>query len=468
MSIHSLLSNLSKIKEPQKLISPFHYRHFHSHQIGMFKCTTNIKSLVCGSNPAQTFANHLSNCTSVRELNQVYGQIIRTYMLELYPGTFQWNNIMRSYVRSEIPSAALKVYLMMLRSGIFPDHYTIPIVLKAACRLLDVVNWRQFHSVVIKNGLESNEFCESALISLYSKAGEFGIARKVFEQNVDRELGSWNAIIGALAQGGNAKEAINMFIKLLKEGFAPDDVTMVSVTSACGRLGNLELGLQLHKCVFQAKTLEKSDILMSNSLVDMYGKCGRMDLAHRVFERVVYRNVSTWTSLITGYAMHGCVSEALDCFRDMRLDGVAPNSVTFIGVLSACVHGGLVSEGKNYFDMMKQTYGINPKIQHYGVMVDLLGRAGLIEEAKVMVERMPMKPNAVIWGALMGACEKYGNVEMGEYVAKKLEELEPWNDGAYVVLSNIYAGVGLWKEVARVREMMNKKRIEKIPGYSSF
>ncbi|RZC77129.1 hypothetical protein C5167_001298 [Papaver somniferum] len=453
-SIHSLLSNLSKIKEPQKLISPFHYRHFHSHQIGMFKYTTNIKSLVSGSNSAQTFANHLSNCTSVRELNHVYGQIIRTYMLELYPGTFQWNNIMGSYVRSEIPSAALKVYLVMLRSGVSPDNYTIPIVLKAACRLLDVVNWRQFHSVVIKNGLESNEFCESALISLYSKAGEFGIARKVFEQNVDRELGSWNAIIGALAQGGNAKEAIHMFIKLLKEGFAPDGVTMVSITSACGRLGNLELGLQLHKCVIQARTIEKSDILMSNSLVDMYGKCGRMDLAHKVFERVVCRNVSTWTSLITGYAMHGCVSEALDCFRDMRLDGVPPNSVTFIGVLSACVHGGLVSEGKNYFDMMKQTYGINPRIQHYGVMVDLLGRAGLIEEAKVLVERMPMKPNAAIWGALMGACEKYGNGRICGKEIRRIRTVERWR-------------VGLWKEVARVREMMKKKRIEKIPGYSS-
>ncbi|KAI3989631.1 hypothetical protein MKX01_036240 [Papaver californicum] len=176
---------------------------------------------------------------------------------------------MRSYARIEIPTAALQVYLMMLRSGLSPDHYTIPLVLKAACRLRDVVNWRLFHSVVIKYGLESNEFCESGLISLYSKAGEFKIARKVFEQNVERKLGSWNAIIGALAKGGNAKEAINMFIKLLKEGFAPDAVTMVSITSACGSLGNLELGLQLHKCGFQAKTLEKSDILMSNSLVDM-------------------------------------------------------------------------------------------------------------------------------------------------------------------------------------------------------
>ncbi|OVA00255.1 Pentatricopeptide repeat [Macleaya cordata] len=389
-------------------------------------------------------------------------------MLDLYPGAFQWNNIMRSYVRLELPCAALRVYILMSQSGVSPDSYTIPIVLKSVCRVLGDVNGHQFHSIAIKNGLESNEFCESGLISMYSKAGEFGNARKVFEQNLDRKLGSWNAIIGGFAQGGHAKEAIHMFIELMKDGFTPDDVTMVSVTSACGSLGDLNLAFQLHKCVFQAKTLEKSDILMSNSLIDMYGKCGRMDLAYKVFEKTVHRDVSTWTSLITGYATHGFVRDALEFFGCMREARVRPNNVTFIGVLSACVHGGMVEEGKHYFDMMKLTYGIVPKMQHYGVMVDLLGRAGLLEEAKEMVEKMPMTANAVIWGALMGGCEKHGSVEMGEFVARKLEELEPWNDGVYVVLSNIYAGAGLWEEVERVREIMKQRKVAKIPGYSSI
>lgn len=320
--------------------------------------------------------------------------------------------------------------------------------------------------MAVKIGLELNEFCESGFISLYAKAGQFNNARKVFDENPDRKLGSWNALIAGLAQTGRAKEAIHMFLELKKNGFLPDDVTMVSVTSSCGSLGDFELALQLHKCVFQAKRLEKSDILMLNSVIDMYGKCGRMDLAYLVFSRMKEKNVSSWTSMIVGYAMHGHVKEALRCFLCMRESGVRPNYVTFVGVLSACVHGGKVEEGKFYFDMMKNSYGIKPNLQHYGCMADLLGRAGLLEEARKMVEEMPMKANVVIWGSLIGACEKFGNVEIGEWVAKHLQELEPWNDGVYVVLSNIYASNGLWEDVERVRRIVKQMKLAKTPGYS--
>lgn len=319
--------------------------------------------------------------------------------------------------------------------------------------------------MAVKIGLELNEFCESGFISLYAKAGQFNNARKVFDENPDRKLGSWNALIAGLAQTGRAKEAIHMFFELKKNGFLPDDVTMVSVTSSCGSLGDFELALQLHKCVFQAKRFEKSDILMLNSVIDMYGKCGRMDLAYLVFSRMKEKNVSSWTSMIVGYAMHGHVKEALGCFLCMRESGVRPNYVTFIGVLSACVHGGKVEEGKFYFDMMN-SYGIKPNLQHYGCMADLLGRAGLLEEARKMVEEMPMKANVVIWGSLIGACEKFGNVEIGEWVAKHLQELEPWNDGVYVVLSNIYASNGLWEDVERVRRIVKQMKLAKTPGYS--
>ncbi|KAK4360957.1 hypothetical protein RND71_019909 [Anisodus tanguticus] len=236
----------------------------------------------------------------------------------------------------------------------------------------------KLHGVAIKNGLETNMYSESGFISLYSKVGDFGNTRKVFDENTERKLGSWNAIIAGLSQGGRAKEAIEMFLELRESGLQPDDVTMVSVTSAYGSLGDLDLASQLHKCVFQAKEMEKSDLLMMNSLIDMFGKCGKMDLAYRVFSRMKERNVSSWTSMIVGYAMHGHVGDALECFRCMREVGVRPNHVTFIGVLSACVHGGMVQEGKYYFNMMKNEYGIAPMLQHYGCLVDLLGRAGLL------------------------------------------------------------------------------------------
>ncbi|CAK9161419.1 unnamed protein product [Ilex paraguariensis] len=415
---------------------------------------------------AKIIAMEVSNCTNIQQLNQLYAHLIRTYFLELNPAPFHWNNIMRSYTRLEFPTKAQHLYIAMSRAGVMPDTYTLPIILKAFSINFDVAMARQFHSVAKKLGLDSNMFCESGFISMYSKAGEFDNARKVFEQNCERKLGSWNALIGGLSQGGRAKQAIAMFMELKKSGLEPDDVTMVTVTSACGCLGDLYLALQLHKCVFQAKSVEKPDVLMLNSLIDMYGKCGRMDLAYKVFSRMEERNVSSWTSMIVGYAVHGQAHDALECFRCMREADVRPNEVTFVGVLSACVHGGTVNEGKYFFNMMKNVYGIVPKLQHYGCMADLLGRAGLLEEARGMVEEMPMKANVVIWGCLMGASEKYENVKMGEWVAMHLQELEPWNDGVYVVLSNIYASKGLWKEVERIRGIMKERRLAKVPGYS--
>lgn len=293
--------------------------------------------------------------------------------------------------------------------------------------------------------------------------GDFCNARKAFDENPNRKLDSWNAVMAGLSQGGQAKEVIAMFLEMRREGFTPDGVTLVSVISSCGSLGNLELALQLHKCAFQA---EKGGLLTLNSIIDMYGKCGRMDLAYKVFYMMKERNVSSWTSMIVGYAMNGFVRDALDCFHSMLNTVVIPNHVTFVGVLSACAHGGKVQEGRHYFDMMQSVYGIRPHLQHYGCMVDLLGRAAHFDEARRMIEVMPMKPNSAIFGCLLGGCEMHGNVEVGEWVAKHLQELEPWNDGAYVVLSNIYAKRGMWIEVEKMRAIMKYRRLEKVPGYA--
>ena len=419
-----------------------------------------------GNDPVALIATQLSNCATVRELNQVYAHVLTTHFLISNPAPFNWNNIVRSYTRLEAPRNALRILVFMLRNGVLPDCYTLPIALKAVCQTFDVNLGKQLHSIAIKIGLQCNEYCETGFLSLYLKAGEFGGARMVFDENPDPKLGSWNAVIGGLSQAGLARDAISVFLNMRRRGFMPDGVTMVSVMSACGNIGDLNLALQLHKCVFQAEAGARTDILMLNSLIDMYGKCGRMDLAYKVFAMMGEQNVSSWTSMIVGYGMHGHVKEALDCFWRMREAGVRPNFVTFIGMLSACVHGGAVQEGRFYFDMMKNVYGITPQLQHYGCMVDLLGRAGLLEDARRIVEEMPMKPNSVVWGCLMGACEKYGNVDMAEWVAKHLQELEPGNDGVYVVLSNIYANRGLWKEVERIRSVMKQGRLAKVPAYS--
>ena len=355
----------------------------------------------------------------------------------------------------------------MVRSDVKPDRYTLPIVTKSAVQTHDLPLGKQFHSVAAKLGFARDEFCESGFITLYCKAGKVRDARKVFDENAERKLGSWNAIIGGLNQAARAKEAVEMFVEMKRNGFEPDDFTMVSVTSACGGLGDLGLAFQLHRCVLEAKPEEKSDVMMNNSLVDMYGKCGRMDLASQVFDEMPERNVVSWTSMIMSYAAHGRTVEALEGFRQMREAGVRPNSVTFLGVLSACVHGGLVEEGKGYFETMKSEFGFEPGLSHYGCVVDLLSRDGRLEEAKVVVEGMPMRPSVVVWGCLMGGCEKFGDVEMAEWVAKHMVELEPWNDGVYVVLANVYASREMWKDVERVRKLMKENKLVKVPAYSS-
>lgn len=354
----------------------------------------------------------------------------------------------------------------MSRCGVSPDHYTLPITLKAVGQVYSFRTSQQLHGVAIRHGLDGNEFVESGLISMYLKAGEFGDAYTVFDESPERKLGSWNAVIAGLSQGGHLKDALLMFLRMRSSGFMPDGVTMVSVISVCGRLGDLKLALQLHKFVFQVEGKRNEDVLMVNSLIDMYGKCGRMDLAHEVFSKMHERNVSSWTSMIVGYAMHGHASEAMECFRAMIEANVIPNHVTFVGVLSACVHGGMVDEGKHCFQMMKNVYGIEPQMQHYGCMADLLGRAGLLEEARNLVEGMPMKPNVVIWGCLLGASERHSDVKIGEWVAKHFLELEPWNDGIYVVLSNVYANRDMWKQVEKIREIMKQRRLAKLHGYS--
>ncbi|KAL2555218.1 Pentatricopeptide repeat-containing protein [Forsythia ovata] len=461
-SLNSYLHKFSRAQNSNNLIIPCHLNHSLAQSIPPWLITGESRESV----DPKTVTTQLSNCTNLKQLNQFHAHIIRTRFLELYPFSFHYNVVIRSYTRLDSPVKALHVYVAMSRVGVTPDEYTIPIVLKAASQNLDYVLGKQIHGISMKCGLETNMHCESGFISLYFKAGKVEDALKVFEKNTDRKLGSWNAVIGGLSQDGRAKEAIRMFMEMVKNGIQPDDITMVSLTSACGSLGDLNLALQLHKCVFQAKSLEKSDILMMNSLIDMYGKCGRMDLASKVFTRMEVKNVSSWTSMIVGYASHGHVGEALECFCRMREFEVRPNHVTFVGVLTACVHGGTVKDGNYYFDMMKNVYGIMPMLQHYGCMVDLLGRAGMLDKAKEMVENMPMKANVVIWGCLMGACEKYGNVKMGEWVAKHLIELEPWNDGVYVVLSNIYASNGMWKEVEGIRDIMKNRKLAKLPAYS--
>ncbi|CAN6456669.1 unnamed protein product [Victoria cruziana] len=409
--------------------------------------------------------SHLQSCTRLSELNQIHCQMIRSGLVDALCSTFLCNNVLRSYVRLGAPWLAFFTFIRMNHAGVSLDNYTFPAILKATTQIFALKEGRAIHGIALRIGLEKDVFVESGLIHLYAKFGEFDDAHQVFNGSPHRKLGSWNAIISGFVQGGRSLEALTMFFELGRAGLVPDDVTIVSVIPACASLGDLDLASQIHGCAIKL-CLTVADVLTQNALVDMYGKCGQMNLAGKVFDEMPRRNVSSWTSMIVGLSVNGLASDALRYFEQMLIAGVKPNHVTFVGVLTACVHAGLVDEGLKYFDNMVHGYRIVPMMQHYGCMVDLLGRAGRLQEAKEMIESMPMKPNVVIWGALLGACEKHTNVEIGEWVAKHLLELEPDSDGVYVVLSNIYASADMWADVQSIRRKMKEGSVAKTPAFS--
>ncbi|KAG1365311.1 pentatricopeptide repeat-containing protein, chloroplastic [Cocos nucifera] len=311
---------------------------------------------------------------------------------------------------------------------------------------------------------ERNAESWNTLIAGLVKCGLLDMARKLFDEMPIKNVVSWSAMISGYAQGDCPSEAFVLFEKMKKLGVRSNLAAIVSMLSACSQLGALEQGRQVHAYIEQNKI--KMDSIIGTALVDMYVKCGCIDKAFEVFDALVPKDVFSWTAMITGLAVNGHGEKALELFAQMELDGVRPNEVTFVGVLCACSHGGLVELAEGYFDSMRAKYGLEPTIEHYGCMVDALGRAGLLEEAVSLAQAVP--PNAVLWGSLLGACWIHGNADVAEYVIDHLIELKPKDGGVYVLLSNIYAMRGRWDEARRTRMLMKSKRLDKIPGRSSI
>lgn len=382
--------------------------------------------------------------------------------------------------------------------GVEPNRFTFPPVLKACARAGLIKEGKQVHGLVVKYGLEFDEFVVSNLLRMYVVCqdlegahmlfngkrwelgsnvvmhnvmidgyvgiGDFGAARQVFDEMTKRSVVSWNSMISGYAQSGYYKEAIELFrdMQMTKERL--NYVTLVSVLPAISRLGAVELGKWVH--LYAEKNKIGIDEVLGSALVDMYSKCGNIEKALDVFDSLPQRNVITWNAMISGLAMHGQAKDALDHFWRMERFGVKPTDVTFIAVLSACSHAGLVHKGRLIFDHMVRVVGLQPKIEHYGCMADLLGRAGLLEKAEKLILEMPMKPDDVILKALLGACKKHGNIRIGNRVARLLMEMVPHDSGAYVALSNMYASLENWEGVSEVRMRMKEMEIKKDPGCS--
>ncbi|KAK8944880.1 Pentatricopeptide repeat-containing protein [Platanthera zijinensis] len=306
----------------------------------------------------------------------------------------------------------------------------------------------------------------NTMIHGYAMSRDLGSARDVFDRMEDRDSISWSSIISAYAQCRKPSEALKLFYEMQLHGIVPDSITMLTVLSACGDLGVLGMGKEIHRLI---KTDGITvDVKLGTALIDMYARCGDIENSLGVFNSMDEKDVLAWSAMIIGLANHGLGKDALDLFSKMVLEGIRPNDMTFVGVLSACNHTGLLSEGKAYFNSMSKLYGIDPKMEHYGCMIDLLGRSGHIENARKLITRMPFDPDAVVWRALLGACRIHKNVDLAEEAIMNLISLEPWVYGHHVLLSNVYAQANQWDDVAKVRSRIRRKSIPKVRGCSSI
>ncbi|XP_017700781.2 pentatricopeptide repeat-containing protein At4g21065-like [Phoenix dactylifera] len=383
------------------------------------------------------------------------------------PNLFSWNAIIRALAASEdrSPSAAFSVYAEMLQRGTLPDKYTFPFLLKACRSSRDLCLGRLGHAHALVLDFVADPFVQTAIVRMYLSCGCLGDAHKAFDGMPHRDVVAWTAMISGLIDQGCHWEALEVLNEMRFSGLdaSPNVATMVSAMSACANVGSLVHAKGLHSYV--EKVGLEGDVFIRNSLIDMYAKCGSIAHAVQVFHSMSERDLHSWTTLITGLASHGFGKEALDVFSQMQRMGVVPDATTFVVVLSACSHAGLAVEGLEIFDSMERVHGVVPELKHYGCMVDLLSRAGLLDRAYKLVSSMPIEPNLAILGALLSACRIHDNLEIAELVSKKIKSICRYKGGVHVLLSNMYANKQQWNEVASIREMTGRDA-SKPPGWS--
>lgn len=406
-----------------------------------------------------------------------------------------WSAIIAGYAQNGNGEVALKLFFQLQSFGLKVDEFILTSVLEACAGLADWKHGKEVHAHIIRIGLDADVVVSNAMIDMYAKCACMKDAHQVFDKMTSRDLVSWNviiagyaqnesfdralkllgqipqpdivswnAIIAGYAQHGQGFEAWKLFHRIRHGEIEPDQFTFASALGACSSLGTLDHGKQVHALVH--RTAFGFNVVVGNALVGMYAKCGSIDDAQKVFDTIYERNVISWTTMIVGCAQHGQGKEALELFDQMLQAGIKPNEITLVGVLTACSHAGLVDKGYYYFNSMNREHGITPRLNHYTCMVDLIARAGFLDMAEEFINKLPIEPDAAIWGALLGAGRIHGNIEQVMHAAECLLEFKLQDAGTYVLLSNIYAASGRWDDVARVRKLMKDRGVKKQPGCS--
>ncbi|CDP04327.1 unnamed protein product [Coffea canephora] len=399
--------------------------------------------------------NMYAKCGSPVEARKVFDEMAERDMVS-------WTAVITGFSQNDRAQEALGLFVEMLRDGFVPNQFTLGSVLKAATAVGEMEG-RQIHAVCLKSGHGDDVYVGSALVDMYAKCGQMEEAKVVFDGLMSKNEVCWNALIAGHARKSEAAIAVRLFSEMKKAGFEATHFTYSSVFAACASIGALEQGKWVHGHL--VKSGLKLIAFVGNTLLDMYGKAGSIEDAHKVFDRLVKRDVVSWNSMLTACAQHGLGRETVECFEEMRSRGILPNEVTFLCVLTACSHSGLLEEGLYYFELMKKLK-LEPDISHYVTMVDLLGRAGQLGHAEKFIKEMPIKPTAAIWKALLGACRMHKNIDLGAYAAEQVFELDPYDSGPHILLSNIYASAGRLRDAANVRKMMNDSGVKKEPACS--
>ncbi|KAG6590282.1 Pentatricopeptide repeat-containing protein, chloroplastic, partial [Cucurbita argyrosperma subsp. sororia] len=375
-----------------------------------------------------------------------------------------WTVLIAGCIRSCRFVEGAKNFSRMLEENIVPNEITL-LSLITECGFvgaLDLGKW--LHAYLLRNGFGMSLALATALIDMYGKCGQVAYARALFNGVEEKDVKIWSALISAYAHASCIDQAFSLFLKMLDSEVKPNKVTMVSLLSLCAEVGALDLGRWTHAYINRHGV--EVDAVLETALINMYAKCGDLKTARCLFDEATRRDIHMWNAMMAGFSIHGCGKEALELFSDMVCHGVEPNDITFISVFHACSHSGLVGEGMKHFDRMVHEFGIVPKIEHYGCLVDLLGRAKRLDAAHSIIENMPMRPNTIVWGALLAACKLHKNLALGEVAARKILELDPENCGYRVLKSNIYASEKRWTDVTSVRETMSHLGMKKEPGLS--
>lgn len=496
------------------------------HGFGAQTLTMHIEMWNQGFRPnSMTYASVLSACTSIYDMEwgtHLHARILRmepnidvfvgSGLIDMYAkcgcleyarrvfdsltehNVVSWTALIGGVAQFGLEEEALILFNKMREVPVAPDEFTLATILGVCSDQKDTFG-KQLHAYIIKLGVHSSVPIGNALVTMYEKSGNIqnavhafelmpirdiiswtamvtafsqaGLvekAREYFNKMPERNVITWNSMLATYTQQGFWEEGLKLYILMLREEVKPDWITFVTLFSACADLAVLIFGNQI---IAQAEKLGfGSSVSVANSLVTLYSRCGQIEEARKVFDSIVMKNLISWNAMMTGYSQNGKGRNVIEIFEDMIKVGCRPDHISYMSVLSGCSHSGLVREGQHYFDSMAKDHGIYPTSEHYACMVDLLGRAGSLEKAKNLIDRMPLEPNAAIWGTLLGACRVYGNTMLAECAVKKLLELDAEDSGSYVLLANLYSDSGKLDGVADVRKLMREKGIRKNPGCS--